>query len=231
MPSSRQRETAPRLVSSRPSLHAHPSTGAARAMLALRYRPPVRTSRDVRAMELRRSPRFSQAHRRTNSGRRNARRHACRSRASRFRERVGATTYRRRSGTVTVGPGRLERARSVGTTDASTEAPRIGETRTFHDVRSRSDLGRSRSSSLARNRDARLPRRRQGRQRWSEALGGAREDNARIPCEPAPPKRARCRETPSAPVSAVALRRKTSRRCEMTRSPHDTMGARFRIRG
>jgi hypothetical protein len=58
------------------------------------------------------------------------------------------------------------------------------------------------------------------------------------PPELDPPKRARCRETPSAPVSrglrpvvasAKALRSSVSR--GKTRSPHDTMGARFRIRG
>lgn len=62
------------------------------------------------------------------------------------------------SGITTAGPlregSKLERAchTSQEDPDESVKAPRIGETRTFHDVRSRSDLGRTRSISRAKSR-------------------------------------------------------------------------------
>lgn len=165
MPSSRQRETAPRLVSSRPSLHAHPSQGAnesdARPSIPAPCVNVARRSRDGAPAR----PRKGRDGRTAVEGTRAGMRAVC---ASRYRERVGATTYRRRSGIVTAGPGRLERARSWG--PPASRRRRLGSGRparfTMCGVEAISaDPG---ALSLARNRDARLPRRRQGRQRWSE---------------------------------------------------------------
>jgi hypothetical protein len=108
---------------------------------------------------------------------------------TRSRERVGATTYRCRSGIATVGPmSPRKRPWNVSKeapreryTGESAKTPRIAETRTFHDVRIRNDLGRAQSSSLAQNRDARLRERRQGRQRWRAERDGAREEHSRSP--------------------------------------------------
>ena len=187
MPSSRQRETAPRLVSSRPLLHEHPSQGAtesdARPSMPVPCANVARRSRDgARVYASQKAPPDEQ--------RSKERAPACvPDDTARSRERVGATTYRCRSGIATVGPmSPRKRPWNVSKeapreryTGESAKTPRIAETRTFHDVRIRNDLGRAQSSSLAQNRDARLRERRQGRQRWRAERDGAREEHSRSP--------------------------------------------------
>jgi hypothetical protein len=185
MPSSSKDEMAPRLVSSRPWLDerrtkvrrdesdARPPVPAPCVNVARRSRdgarvdsPSARDPLDEKRLE-ERAPACVPVD------------------TTRTRERVNATTYRCRSGITTVGPlqegSTLERACHTSQEDPgeSVETPRIGETRTFHDVRSRSDLGRIRSISRAKSR-----REAEGavtgvseveRERW-----GAREDNARL---------------------------------------------------
>ena len=119
----------------------------------------------------------------TNSGRRE-RVPACEpADTARTRERVNATTYRCRSGITTTGPLREgsmpERACHTSQEDPgeSVKTSWIGETRTFHDVRSRSDLGRIRSISRAKSRRE-AEGAATGASEVERARDGAREDNA-----------------------------------------------------
>lgn len=84
----------------------------------------------------------------------------------------------------------LERACHTSQEDPgeSVKTPWIGETRTFHDVRSRSDLGRTRSISRAKSR-----REAEGTVTGASEVErdreGAREDNARLPRSRSPEAR------------------------------------------
>ena len=182
----------------------------------------------------------------TNSGRRNVRRHACRSCTTRSRERVGATTYRCRSGIATVGPigpvrvcsqerARTSRWKLARGTDESAETPRIAEPRTFS---RRAEAKRSRpepklfSRKIATRGDGVGDRgvrggarahRSTGRKRPTPATSSHRSAHGVV-------------KTPSAPVSRSCLglaskKVEVGAEREETRSPHDTMGARSRIRG
>jgi hypothetical protein len=151
---------------------------------------------------------------------------------TRSRERVGATTYRCRSGIATAGPASARKRACIREPPASRRR-RLGSRSPvrFHDVRMQNDLGRTRSFSRAKSRRE-APRtatgasevERQcatstGRKRPTPACSSHRSAHGVV-------------KTPSAPVSrrSRGVARRHGRRDE-TRSPHDTMGARFRIRG
>jgi len=232
MPSSRQRETAPRLVSSRPLLDERPSNGEtasdARPSIPAPCVNVARRSRDGAPG----GPPPQRPHR-TNSGRRNVRRHACRS----ARRGLESAWVRPRIVVEVASPPSVP-CSSQEPHGNSQEEPtrrrrRLGSRSPvrFHDVRKRNDLGRTRKHHLARNRDARLWGRRQGRQRWSAGTRRAREENARSPADPSHQSAHGVVKTPSAPVSRSqahwGVARRRSEGAEETRSPHDTMGARY----
>lgn len=148
MPSSRQRETAPRLVSSRPSLYEHPSNGGADSDARPSIPAPcvnvARRSRDGAPGGL---PSVAEAPHRTNSGRRNVRRHACRS----ARRGLESAWVRPRIVVEVASPPSVP-CSSQEPHGNSKEEPtrrrrRLGSRSPvrFHDVRKRNGLGRTRS--------------------------------------------------------------------------------------
>jgi hypothetical protein len=247
MPSSSKDEMAPRLVSSRPWLDerrtkvrrdesdARPPVPAPCVNVARRSRdgarvdsPSARDPLDEKRLE-ERAPACVPVD------------------TTRTRERVNATTYRCRSGITTVSP--LSRKRRRGK-HARKSLPHLarGSCRVGEGTPDRGDphVSRCAESKRSRPHPKHLSRKiaTRGRGRGDGGVrGGARAMGCAgrqrpTPPELDPPKRARCRETPSAPVSrglrpvvasVKALRSSVSR--GKTRSPHDTMGARFRIRG
>jgi hypothetical protein len=216
MPSSRQRETAPRLVSSRPSLYARSSNSAhesdARPSIPAPCVNVARRSRDGAPGGL-----PSQGPTGTNSGRRNVRRHACRS----ARRGLESAWVRPRIVVEVASPPpvpcllfgvvrQLERG-----TGESAETPRIAEPRTFS---RRAEAKRSRPNSEASSR-AKSRREALGtatgasevERRSAQSTGRKRPVSRRSE----PPKRARRRENAVRTGLSIASSmgcRKTSRR-------------------